>query len=1089
MEKPQLENKKDHADTFTNRIDQINDRQSELNEIIKSGGKGRDDAIRESEELGKELIARQKEKEEKIVKMSQLREELKQAEKANKEKDVLEIENKIRNLEDNIEKSIQKKEEEKQNNIIAKKLKTIGLNDDDFKDTAWKNFSKAEKLLILEQVTQDTLSRVKEIGEKRFEEKNKIERSWNPLKWRASAITKTWHKIGKSFWISEEEKDVIKEVEQGKMKPDRKTLVALIERQSELGLSVVEKDGKAFIEFSESGKELSKEQKTIIDNFNRVANNFSQIPDSWRNEKSAKSTDKMFATENHKKFERSKKEYEEQKALLIESKVKQYEANGMTKTEAKEKAMLDVKDMDFKLAILQFTNTNPDAIGELNKIKNESSWGRLVNNENIWRAGYMATGYGARTAFTTTIGWMTAPITAGVIGGIRARRKANKNINKAFNEGRKEETFLERKKEGKRGLFDDKNKNTNFVTESLSGSKVNTKEVAAFIDADSQKQRIDNLISKIENAKDDKTKASLMIQLESRLHYIEQKQDQGLINYGKENPIAKNYELFKTMSEAYAISTPLNNLNIELTKEMREDLLERNRLLSNIMENNEKNFGKKIAYYKNMEMARGAMIGAGFAVLGGIIKEYTYGNEIEENTPLGEFDKYTKFKKIDLEKLKELEKLHPERLSGLTQVANIEHANIGAVSANGQGAIATFRQLQKNLLEEYGDDLKNTPDNIKHIINTDAHKLAQEYGMYKPGEVNESSLDLKFLKVDKDGNLTYQKIGDDTYYKADGTYEGKMFDSDHSGLKIKTGDNIIDDKYKIPEQTEPIGIKQNIDKEIGVENLENNLTPEEITKLNETHLENLKHIFPNLKDWDNIKNVTPAEKLFTMETVADKYKPLVAYVKNLKEITGINPNQNETIPMYIKRALEEAQKNGNLDKVIYPKNELIEQFNQEKITEQITSSERKIIVDHTNNNLPSEENPIEETKIDEVMPLNYKEKMNLLTVSENNIDRIYPDELSKSMIWGNIKNYKIGKIIGNDKITNWSTIFTKYDEESLKESFSQLSIYIQKLEKISGLKPTLKSENLAVNDESVSHYIDRALKKIQGMGKMDDIKL
>jgi thiamine pyrophosphate-dependent acetolactate synthase large subunit-like protein len=40
---------------------------------------------------------------------------------------------------------------------------------------------------------------------------------------------------------------------------------------------------------------------------------------------------------------------------------------------------------------------------------------------------------------------------------------------------------------------------------------------------------------------------------------------------------------------------------------------------------------------------------------------------------------------------------------------------------------------------EYKDS-QNIPENIKHILETDPHKLAQEYGMYTPEEELESAI-------------------------------------------------------------------------------------------------------------------------------------------------------------------------------------------------------------------------------------------------------------------------------------------------------------------------------------------------------------
>lgn len=1019
------------------------------------------------------------------------------------------------NIKKGIEADLFKKEELRQNELIIEKLKTIGLNDSDLKnDPNWGELSFGEKLLAIEQLSQDTLSNIKEIGEKKFQEKNKINPTWNPIKWKpySGLIKKIGKNITKSVWISKEEKDVLKDFENGTLKPSANSIKQIIERTKDMGLNVTEKDGKASIEFIPVNKKMSEDQRIIIENYNKAANDFAKMPDSWRNEKAAKGKDGgVIKNKNYENFKKIESQYENAKLDLLSIKKESYVEKGSSEKIAELKAMNSLVGYDKQVAILQFINTNPDVLKELNKIKNEKSWGRLINNENLWRGGYMAIGAGARAITVSTFGAIAAPVVAIIIGGARARRKAEQKINKAFDEGRSIETSKERREKNKKGLFDDKDATRGLASQLLTGQNINTKEVGAFIDADSQIQRLDNLIEKIEKTKDRKEKMLLKDQLFARINYIEDKHEAGLINYGTKNKIGANYELLKKMSFA---RVQLGTFNFIENKNVVKNTQRRETLLTKIIDNNNLEFNKNQSDYKLSETIRGAVIAGGFSHLAWRIKDLFANFAEEDGVVLGELDNYAKYKNIDLEKLKELENLHPERLSGLTKEIGIEHATIGAGSTNGLGAIKTISLLKKNLLEEYGDNIKDAPGDIKHIIETDAQKLAQEYGMYKPNNVNESTFDLKFIKVDTKGNVTYQKIGDDTYYEVDGTYKGKMFDSDHSGLKIKT-DNIIDDKYKLPPQSDPTTIEK------PTLEVESDLTPDEIEELNETHLENLNRIFPNLKDWENIKNVTPAGKLFTMEEVADQYKPLVSYVKNLKEITGLDPAPNETIPAYIKRALQEAQENGDLDKTIYPKNGIIEQVNQEAIPKQVDPktvipTTRPIVEEAIDqpaveqpkveedtfikpeeveakpviNKTPTKEIQTEptHTEVNKDTPLSFEDKREIFNVSEDNLEKIYPNEIDRSMIWETIQNYKIGLIIGENKIKNFTEIFIKYDEKSLQDSFASLSSYINKLEKVSGLKPMLKSETI-FKEESVSNYINRALEKIQRMGKMEDIKL
>lgn len=868
---------------------------------------------------------------------------------------------KVKAVSKDIKANFEKEEKEKEIIFINDKLKKIGLSNTEMEENkAWQDFSKAEKFLIIEQASQSILSHTKELGEKRFNEKNTIKTSWNPLNMRLSVAPKIWHKLFKSVWISKEEKDVLKEVEKGEVKPEAQTLNDLVERQADLKLNIVEKDGKAFIEFTKAEEDISPEAKIIIDKYNQAANDFSKLPDSWKTERAAKSTDKLFTTKNHEKYENAKASFEEARASFIENKAKEYEKNSLNKKESKQQAMNDAKDIDKNIAMLQFTNTNPDAMDELNKIRNESSWGRLVNNENIWRSGYIAAGATARAITHTTLGLLAAPLTAGVIGGIRARRKANENINTAFKEGTTEETFLERKEAGKKGLFDDKNKETGIFSKVMSGAKVNTKEVAAFVDADSQKQRIDSLINKINTAKTKKDKILLMLQLEDRVNYIELKEQQGLMNYGNKNPIAKNYELFKSLSEAYMVTTTIGGMNIRLTKEMKEDIAERDKLLQTIMSSNEDAFGEKMASYKNKEMLRGAAVAGGLAVLGQLIMGAYHhdGANAAGHTNPNPSDTPEAKNVIEIEK-------------GVPIIKIIEHTTVTATADHGHGAIATLRELQHSLKAEYGNDLTHAPASVKHILETDVHKLAQEYGMYKPGQDAESAFikSGSTFKVDGGGNLTYHEGGGHndlllekgTDVKADHLYEGKMSDTDHSGsveghklpeqvdgntgtpVDQHTGPEVIDNLHKLPPQVdavtgEPVNhdvIKEGVTPKT-TESIP--LTEDQAKGAMMLYLDNKTAIFGNgpfgsslfdriskedVLDFikptgenPNWKSLYPKEiTIFTDEALENMHNKMAGYLKKLMEITGEKPrvnmlNEGESTASFLKRGLEKATSLG-----------------------------------------------------------------------------------------------------------------------------------------------------------------------------------
>jgi hypothetical protein len=132
----------------------------------------------------------------------------------------------------------------------------------------------------------------------------------------------------------------------------------------------------------------------------------------------------------------------------------------------------------------------------------------------------------------------------------------------------------------------------------------------------------------------------------------------------------------------------------------------------------------------------------------------------------------------------------------------------------GHGAIQSIHELQDKLKSEYPDPSK-APASVQHILNTKADKLAVEYGMWKPGQVDEESALMKTgssFSVDGEGNVTYHDsaTNQDTLLekgvdaKASTTYTGKMFDSDHSS-RVSVSNHPTEDNLSGYRQTaEPI---------------------------------------------------------------------------------------------------------------------------------------------------------------------------------------------------------------------------------------------------------------------------------------------
>lgn len=291
----------------------------------------------------------------------------------------------------------------------------------------------------------------------------------------------------------------------------------------------------------------------------------------------------------------------------------------------------------------------------------------------------------------------------------------------------------------------------------------------------------------------------------------------------------------------------------------------------------------------------------------------------------------------------------------------VKYESVQATSDNGQGAISTIRELQNNLKLEYKDSLDNAPASVKHILETDPNKLAQEFGMYKPGEDAESLLikSGSYFKVDSSGNLSFHDIDANNdivllkgnEIKVDSPIEGKMFDSDSPKIETEinntSDENIISatdtEKELASTQVAPETIDAN-NSSLRVKTTEENIVdsndsdlyvrPSEInidilqpTELKELKENYLHSIFPTkklMRSWENINDNMSAQKLIILsnnEKLDSAYEPLNLYVKKLQELSGLNPYSAtellppESISDFIDRAYEKINQIGRLDEV------------------------------------------------------------------------------------------------------------------------------------------------------------------------------
>ena len=457
-------------------------------------------------------------------------------------------------------------------------------------------------------------------------------------------------------------------------------------------------------------------------------------------------------------------------------------------------------------------------------------------------------------------------------------------------------------------------------------------------------------------------------------------------------------------------------------------------------------------------------------------------------------------------KTPEAEHLPPGTPGALKLHENIVHANVEATALHGKGAIATLRELQHNLKVEYGNDLNSAPASVKHILNTDAHKLAEEYGMYKPGEDAESAFikSGSSFKVDANGNVIYHEVGTKTdinlekgtEVKVNAQYEGKMVDTDHFGVKesfkapaqvdMETGrpiithpegDNIkVDgDQFKAPEQVDMETGKPIVPNNTDLNNPKLDLIP----KGNSVKFENF-----NFGNGDHILPLNENGSSLRMQFIYDNNGKIID-VDAAGNTYNTGPN-----PYTLEGELEKLDRYKRLDADVDIMkmtsnarflDKLPHNTHEYKFLAERVAGMQKEIIDNYGNvinpdklvNSPSINIPTENLNVDANLTPEVLEKVH--TTLNENVKHLFPNEKSMEL-WNNAKDH-----VSAERFME----LNKGGE--VLDAYKPLFSYMDKLEKISGATPI--GETLLHKAESMSDYILRAIKIIAEKGELDKIKL
>lgn len=292
----------------------------------------------------------------------------------------------------------------------------------------------------------------------------------------------------------------------------------------------------------------------------------------------------------------------------------------------------------------------------------------------------------------------------------------------------------------------------------------------------------------------------------------------------------------------------------------------------------------------------------------------------------------------------------------------------------GKGGIQGILELKEQIRAQY-PDISKAPQNVQEFLNVNSTKQAIEFGLFKPGQADESAFILKgsTLRLDESGQLIFHdaKTGEDIV-----KYEGRMFDSDNSGLQKAVEAEIAEVSSGVDAAPEsaPKGEVSELARnypsfeeqrskiferlsfteaetaaeatgEAGAEvsaeeaSLRGRLAEyaregtnaSAIRGANEVYQYNLRNIFPDsarMEEWNEAISKMKAKEIWENrvggESELDKqtaYGHIFYYIQKLERETGIKPRggfwrRDENVAEYIGRALRRAAELGKLDKTI-----------------------------------------------------------------------------------------------------------------------------------------------------------------------------
>ncbi len=496
---------------------------------------------------------------------------------------------------------------------------------------------------------------------------------------------------------------------------------------------------------------IDKKFETPKNFLNASASRLGEVPYEW-SLPSATSRQKEMYYQAFSSYTGAKETYV--KALIEEEVRKNPKITDAEKSDIERKARIEIFGVDAKVKFGTYITQNPEmeklSAGFIEKVLGAKS-DKFVRGAAFFGAGYLTKWLG-RSMAVTGVGLGVSA----AVGGFMAYRKKN----------------LEYSEKELRQRY---------------GKEVSDLKLKKAVNSSNVFERLEKLNNSLEKAGDEKTREKILATIKTRLFVTEEMMRDGRINFGSQkDQVLNQFKLTEMISKASMTVAMNGGFSNEKTEE--EKVFDR---FKQWVKDSE------IQKMKKDDIRMAALKGAGVAALGfgagaGVryLQEQGYFEALWDLVKEGGAEGLEKLKEgasyvggVTHDYFKEGGDILESASNSAAELAK-DSAPIETVMAGSRGFIGAIDDLQDKLKLRFG---ANMPAQYQEFMSKNPHVLAKEWGVYNPGEVNESAAIIKGegLSIDSKGVVRFMGLnGTDEMYVPKGVEgvspvesERRFFDS------------------------------------------------------------------------------------------------------------------------------------------------------------------------------------------------------------------------------------------------------------------------------------------------------------------------